>query len=818
MRFLQIEWHNHERLRNAWDIEREEMKQKIARQEGVNKKLKRMTEVLDKHVKMLESALRTERAKTKVTTAGEKHPEEDETARDAKGKNALKNEITSGTMASKRALHVSPPPKWFEEKSLTRSAAPNKPHNSLLDLEGAATEAEKDMQLDKSRKYLTKCVEEITYLLLPPNHPPPPQSSVQSLANSAYLHQSDAPMTMEDVFLQQRQKGQQQSNAGLSQPLPNHQPAPTQPPDLSHLSQAAHQSHPQAEFMTREPSGQAHFGHVQSLAASPFPGTENNAPGFPTPTEEPLERVTHSYDAFGRPITAREDESLSLASGRQTVTDLSDGFTFEDATGAMEPAPDTLPSRRPDTDLFPSANSIPVRSPPRMTAVSHRRRSSGSVGMARRRSQEHETQGAAAGQNARSDPQQFKVRFALRGHLDVVRSVIFTGGGSPSEPEICTAGDDGMIKRWIIPASYSAFSGPHGPANDLDIPSYFTHRGHDGVVTSLAACPATSSFSTGGRVSGDGWIFSGGQDATVRVWERGRVDPKATLEGHTDAVWSVCVLPATSASVFGQNCNNFGGPDRVLLASGAADGTVKIWAVSAPPQLASPQTGSRRGVGGSRRHSVTSGSNYPSSPQPSIATSTPFHYNLVHSIERPGLPSPTCICPLSMSGETFVVSYNDASILIFDTRTGEEIIGMASTETYDGTPKTGVNAVVATSVGLEGTMSLESGRGMAEDDSPVHGATGSTADGGVEGVLISGHEDQFIRFFDANSGAYRQAHLDDESESADISQQANAHTACLHILPPYLRFHSAKTAERRFPPVTMQAFASGAWRSVSAHK
>lgn len=109
-----------------------------------------------------------------------------------------------------------------------------------------------------------------------------------------------------------------------------------------------------------------------------------------------------------------------------------------------------------------------------------------------------------------------------------------------------------------------------------------------------------------------------------------------------------------------------------------------------------------------------------------------------------------------MAGETFVVSYNDASILIFDTRTGEEIIGMASTETYDGTPKTGVNAIVATSVGLEGTMSLESGRGISEDESPVHGATGSTADGGVEGVVISGHEDQFIRFFDANSGAYLQ--------------------------------------------------------------
>jgi striatin 1/3/4 len=127
---------------------------------------------------------------------------------------------------------------------------------------------------------------------------------------------------------------------------------------------------------------------------------------------------------------------------------------------------------------------------------------------------------------------------------------------------------------------------------------------------------------------------------------------------------------------------------------------------------------------------------------------------LVHTIERATHPSPTCISPLSITGETFVVSYSDASILIFDTRTGEEIIGMASGETYDGTPATSVNSVVATSVGLEGTMSMDSGRGVSEDESAVHGATGSSGGGGVEGVVISGHEDQFIRFFDANSGKW----------------------------------------------------------------
>lgn len=359
--------------------------------------------------------------------------------------------------------------------------------------------------------------------------------------------------------------------------------------------------------------------------------------------------------------------------------------------------------------------------------------------------------GLGQGQNA--DPTQFKVKFALRGHLDVVRSVIFSGGGSPGEPEVCTAGDDGTIKRWIIPASYQNFNATTS-SPDLDVQAIFTHRGHEGIVTSLASCSA-SGFNTGGRASGDGWIFSGGQDATIRVWERGRVDPKETLQGHTDAVWSVCILPTTVGDIFGSQSNNFGGPERLLLVSGSADGTVKVWAVSAPPQSSSPSTGSRRGVGGSRRHSVTSGSNFPSSPQPSVASTTPFTYTLVHSIERPatgdGKASPTSIAPLSATGENFVVSYTDSSVLLFDTRTGEEIIGMASNETYDGTMGTSINTVVATSMGLEGAGPglLEASRGL-EPEEVAAGATGSRE--GVEGVVITGHEDRFVRFFDANSG------------------------------------------------------------------
>lgn len=417
----------------------------------------------------------------------------------------------------------------------------------------------------------------------------------------------------------------------------------------------------------------------------------------------------------------------------------------------------SLASNRPDTDVFPTADNLP-KSPNRGPLV-HRRKAS----LGRRRSSEQEMSLNALAQKAESG--NFKLRFGLRGHLNTVRTLIFSGGGSPGEPEICTAGDDGLIKRFHIPRS-----SPHVYSNaltDLDVQADFTHRGHNGAVLCLASWSPSPNFTTGGRAQGDGWIFSGGQDSTIRVWERGRVDPKATLDGHTDAVWTLCVLPATLGNVFGQT-NPYGAPDRILVASGAADGTVRLWAVSQPPQMTSPQpppaSAGRRpgGSGRVRGNSMSSGSAFPSSPQPTMASNSPFDHTLVHTITRENsTASPTCITALSASAETFVVSYSDAAIIVYDTRTGEEIGSMASLETYDGTINTSVNAVVATTVGLEQSQQLSHGAmGLSDDDSNASGA-GPTGGGrqmagsGVEGTIISGHEDRFVRFFDANSGKFK---------------------------------------------------------------
>lgn len=70
MRFLQTEWHRHERDRNAWEIERQEMKGRIARLEGSTRKADSTNKALKKYVNMLESALRDRDSQVKKLKAG----------------------------------------------------------------------------------------------------------------------------------------------------------------------------------------------------------------------------------------------------------------------------------------------------------------------------------------------------------------------------------------------------------------------------------------------------------------------------------------------------------------------------------------------------------------------------------------------------------------------------------------------------------------------------------------------------------------------------------------------------------------------------
>lgn len=62
-------------------------------------------------------------------------------------------------------------------------------------------------------------------------------------------------------------------------------------------------------------------------------------------------------------------------------------------------------------------------------------------------------------------------------------------------------------------------------------------------------------------ISRDEAVFVSGRDKCIDLWDAKLYDKIATLESHTDQITGVCLSP-----------------DRDLMASGAADGTLRIWA------------------------------------------------------------------------------------------------------------------------------------------------------------------------------------------------------------------------------------------------
>ncbi|KAF9246809.1 hypothetical protein DTO013E5_6180 [Penicillium roqueforti] len=695
MRFLQTEWHRHERDRNAWEIERAEMKSRIGRLEGDLRTSKRLHEALGKHVRMMETALKREREKVKKLSNNEKYE-------DAKDPKDAARESVNFLKAHR--------PKPSTDPNNDEERDSENQHECQIE------------DIDKVRGYLSKASHEIAYHVIPASHPPPDLND-SDMSGQLYGNSQLSQQNLEEAYLQQqRQKANHVMAREMA--LQNHQPM------SNHYSDNA-MARAQNQYLPRDAMDR------RSMDPQQAPGTAIESRTQVYEQGIVHDRPNQAHETQGPRVIVKEDVNLENLTEERTED--VDGWNFDEPAEQELVATETVPPHRPDTDAFPNANFTYSEStkdgsfPHRTKSTESSRKSDGAI--------DAREAGTTFKQKQDSN---FEVRFVLRGHLDVIRSVIFTGGGSSDEPEICTCSDDGTIKRWIIPGT-SGGSGA-GSSHSSDITSDFTHRGHEGAVTSLAACSPSQNTFNGGSVLGDGLVFSGGQDASVRLWERGRIDPKATFHEHKDAVWGLCVLPGTMGSVFGDSSSQYGGSDRILLASGAADGYVLIWAIGASPSAANRRQGRRER---SNSNSMPSGSNFPTLPQPSVAAPPAFHYTIVHRITRPNSPSPTCISPLSLAGVNFVVSYSNASIIVYDTRTGEEIAGMASLETYDGTPATGVNSVVATTVGFDGTVNLDPNRAMAEEEEVVHGATGSSS---VEGVIISGYEDRYIRFFDANSG------------------------------------------------------------------
>lgn len=260
-----------------------------------------------------------------------------------------------------------------------------------------------------------------------------------------------------------------------------------------------------------------------------------------------------------------------------------------------------------------------------------------------------DTESTMVGPPTHQTTKKWDVKYSMRGHFDVVTSLAF----HPTESLLLTGSLDCCLKLWSLHSKKSS-------AHWIDLEPIHTFRGHRGGVLCVG-------MGIDGEVG-----FSGSADSNIRVWRipgtsdadpYGNYDPeehRGVLQGHSDAIWDMAVHPKTG-----------------LILSCSADGTVRLW-----------------------NHTLTS-------PQVKLFEAEESYR------------CPTSIDFLSSDPNLLVASYSAAKTVIFDIETGKAILNLDSGTTYDGTPNTQINKVVA-----HPTLP----------------------------VVVTGHEDKYIRFYDTTSG------------------------------------------------------------------
>ncbi|XP_054885186.1 striatin-like isoform X4 [Poeciliopsis prolifica] len=247
-------------------------------------------------------------------------------------------------------------------------------------------------------------------------------------------------------------------------------------------------------------------------------------------------------------------------------------------------------------------------------------------------------------------------KFTLRSHFDGIRALTF----HPVEPVLITASEDHTLKMWNLQKT-----APAKKSTSLDVEPIYTFRAHRGAVLSVVMS------STGEQ------CFSGGIDGTIQCWNtpNPNIDPydsydpsvlRGELSGHTDSVWGLVYSSAHQ---------------RLLSCSG--DGTVRLWdANTTSPSLAVFNENKKLGVPSSvdlvcsePAHLVTSFTNG------QIGLFNMETRQLVLSMESHLQPGTPCQINKVLSHPTLpitITAQEDRHIKFFDNNSGKLIHSMVA--------------------------------------------------------------------------------------------------------------------------------------------
>ncbi|TIA92534.1 hypothetical protein E3P99_00560 [Wallemia hederae] len=178
LHYLQSEWRRYDRDRNEWEIERAEMRARLALLEGEKRATDNVKSDLLRRVRMLEYALRQERAKfialshPRSASPKSANSNESNSAEKKDDKNAEKSGVSAIHPTKKASLNNDGSDSQKSDDSpllsSTNTLTNHAHNNSSLPQWLRSTNHSKDTKTrTKSRQYLQQCLEEITYLTDP---------------------------------------------------------------------------------------------------------------------------------------------------------------------------------------------------------------------------------------------------------------------------------------------------------------------------------------------------------------------------------------------------------------------------------------------------------------------------------------------------------------------------------------------------------------------------------------------------------------------------------------------------------------------------
>ncbi|KAF9345218.1 hypothetical protein BGX26_003391 [Mortierella sp. AD094] len=739
LQFLQSEWRRFERDRNEWDIEKAEMKARIAFLEGEKRGVDNTKLDLMKRVKMLEYALRQERSKYveanngAIAAKGASGPSADGSSNNTSNENGSSDSLSNGV----------------NNKAQNRMSTYSASGVSMTQVSPTSATSLDPVGRAKSREFLRICLQEISYLTssvpqsiamaMPPalaqNQLTRLDSDKRAIGLNGMRGAGVGAKNRHSDYFPASSKMQTAMTAGNAvnplAPNPllrsNSVPADTQqslktrptsgsPPldadtanitgpleddskDYTTVKQQLFVQQPSKAVSNNVSEEAPTTNHVPNKGKLVARGVEQSN-GVSGDNAQEVEGKTSGLEAFQReeavtvmhsPLSAQEWHAELQKAGRQLVQAANGkkaGDKTDDVAQLSKDVQDKFNITSEQLNKMVKGwdwDKTKQETGAAKNSIRNKKSNDGTMldELASLSASEAEAMenGGNSSSGSRSadpladEPVRWRPKVTLRRHLDTVRSIAF----HPNEKALLSGSEDGTMKYWNLESS---LKDSRRPLNG-EVEPVHTYRGHTKPITSVA-------------ISADqNKIFSASMDSTVRSWKVVPMDkePYAALGpslsmssfiGHTDTVWDIKLFPLSVST-------------SQLLASISADGALKIWDTE------------------TKGSPLRSSWGYNGLELSELAEPTEAYTS---GLAR--LPTPTSLdfCPTDL--RKMVVSYSNAVIKLFDIETGKEILAFKSDESYDGTSATQINKIAC-----HPTMP----------------------------IVISGHEDRYIRFFDINSGA-----------------------------------------------------------------